>query len=306
MTGNSSFLRASFQTTDAQSLIKLSSTLGICALTVALMATPAASETPSSVDLDLSAIGLRTGADDRIAPGRAPVVLRYPGSAPKARILLTPPPSAQPPIIGASTAGTPTAPIVLAPAGSTPATLDATPPPRLVTAPVLARPPAAPTRTAAFPNANDISPAPLLPVTRAPVRPTPTATPPAPTPAANRQASLRTPNAGASSLPPPATASHRLRFDAGVATFLSQTRNKLDLIAAELMRHSDRIEIQAYAGAPSDLSSPARRLSLKRGLAVRKYLVEQGVLRNRIDVRALGGVRDSGPGERVDIVLSNR
>ncbi len=72
------------------------------------------------------------------------------------------------------------------------------------------------------------------------------------------------------------------------------------------MRHADRIEVQAFAGETGDVSSTNRRLSLRRGLAVRKFLVEQGVLQSRIDVRALGGTKDSGPTERVDILLSNR
>jgi len=78
------------------------------------------------------------------------------------------------------------------------------------------------------------------------------------------------------------------------------------MIAIELMRHDDRIEIQAFAGTAGDVSSDARRLSLKRALNVRKFLVERGVLQSRIDVRALGGTRDSGPANRVDILLSSR
>ncbi len=306
--GRSSFLRPSFQATDARPpakkfLAHLSFAIGLSVLTTLTLASSNARADPApvvSVDVDLSAIGLRTGTDDRIAPGRAPVVLRYPGSVPKALILLTPPPSAQP---AAASSVTPPAPAILAPVESAVATPAATP--RLVPVPnTVSAPTAAAPQSIAFPNPENIAPAPLLPVIRAPIEPVPVATPPAPSPAAAQEASLGepvTPN-----LPSPEPASHRLRFEAGASVFPAETRAELELIAADLMRHSSRIEIRAYAGAPNDLSSPVRRLSLKRGLAVRQYLVDQGVLQSRIDVHALGGVRDNGPGERVDIVLSRR
>ena len=306
--GRRSFLRPFFQATEQQPSTKrllahLSFAIGFSALTTLTFASSSAQADPapaSSIDVDLSAIGLRAGTDDRIAPGRAPVVLRYPGSAPEARILLTPPPSAQ----SAATRSAPTpAPAILAPVESA---IAATPP-RLVPIPnAVSAPAATAPRNVAFPNPGNIAPAPLLPVIRAPIDPAPVATPPAPAAAATQEANLGTPAPVTSNLPAPGPASHRLRFDTGASTLLAETRDELELIASELMRHSSRIEIRAYAGAPNDLSSPVRRLSLKRGLAVRQYLVDQGVLQSRIDVHALGGVRDNGPGERVDIVLSRR
>ena len=61
----------------------------------------------------------------------------------------------------------------------------------------------------------------------------------------------------------------------------------------------------AYGGAPGDKSSDARRISLKRALAVREALIVDGVPADRIDVRALGGVSadDSGATDRVDIFV---
>jgi len=271
-----------------------------CALLVLLISSTASF---ADVEVDLSAIGLRTETDERIAPGRAPVQLRLPSSSSETRILLTPPPG----VSRTERAPAPTpAPVVLAPASSQ--TLPVLP---IVRAP--ASPPerpelqTRPVEQAALPTTSNISPSPVEPVDRAPVQapeldnPTPAATIPAetqatPVPSGTQVASLPTPN----------SASHHLRFDADVATIPGQTRSELILVAAELMRHSDRIEIQAYAGPASGLTSDARRLSLQRGLAVRKFLVEQGVLQSRIDVRALGGVRDNGPTERVDIILSSR
>ena len=64
-------------------------TLIVPALFFALMASSAHAD----VDIDLTAIGGRTEADARIAPGKAPVQLRFPGESPPTRILLTPPAS---------------------------------------------------------------------------------------------------------------------------------------------------------------------------------------------------------------------
>lgn len=75
-----------------------------------------------------------------------------------------------------------------------------------------------------------------------------------------------------------------------------------DLNAA-MTSASDRIELQAYGGKRGDKGSDARRLSLKRALAVRQALIKDGVSADRIDVRAMGGAGDSGPADRVDVYL---
>ena len=41
-------------------------------------------------------------------------------------------------------------------------------------------------------------------------------------------------------------------------------------------------------------------------LAVRAFLIDEGVRSTRIDVRALGNRFEGGPSERVDIVIANR
>jgi outer membrane protein OmpA-like peptidoglycan-associated protein len=66
---------------------------------------------------------------------------------------------------------------------------------------------------------------------------------------------------------------------------------------------ASRVQLEAYGGAPGDRSSDARRLSLKRALAVRQLLIDNGVPSNRIDVRAMGGADDRGPADRVDVFL---
>jgi len=74
-----------------------------------------------------------------------------------------------------------------------------------------------------------------------------------------------------------------------------------DLNAA-MTRPSSRIELQAFGGERGDKGSDARRLSLKRALAIRQVLIEDGVEPGRIDVRAMGGA-ENGPSDRVDIYV---
>lgn len=64
-----------------------------------------------------------------------------------------------------------------------------------------------------------------------------------------------------------------------------------------------RIELEAFGGIKGDKGSDARRLSLKRALAIRQVLIEYGVSADRIDVHANGGVDDTGPADRVDVFV---
>ena len=75
-----------------------------------------------------------------------------------------------------------------------------------------------------------------------------------------------------------------------------------DLNAA-MTRPSSRIELQAFGGPKGDKGSDARRLSLKRALAIRQVLIDDGVSPDRIDVRAMGGADDTGPLDRVDVFV---
>lgn len=83
---------------------------------------------------------------------------------------------------------------------------------------------------------------------------------------------------------------------------LDQIRFLAGDLNAAMTRESSRIELQAYGGARGDKGSDARRLSLKRALAIRQVLIDDGVSPGRIDVRAMGGA-DSGPADRVDIYV---
>ena len=83
-----------------------------------------------------------------------------------------------------------------------------------------------------------------------------------------------------------------------------QLKTLAGALNAALDSGSGRVELEAYGGPPGDKSSDARRLSLRRALATRQLLIDNGVPANRIDVRALGGTDDHGNADRVDIFLS--
>jgi outer membrane protein OmpA-like peptidoglycan-associated protein len=72
---------------------------------------------------------------------------------------------------------------------------------------------------------------------------------------------------------------------------------------AQLGAGAQHVQLNAYGGPRGDKSSDAHRLSLKRALVIRELLIEDGVPAEKIDVRALGGVDDSGPADRVDVFV---
>ena len=80
-------------------------------------------------------------------------------------------------------------------------------------------------------------------------------------------------------------------------------RSVLDELAAQMKQQSSmRIKITSYAGDPLGENKIARSVSLRRGLLVRAYLIEQGIDHERMNVSAKGNedVGD-GPKERIDI-----
>jgi outer membrane protein OmpA-like peptidoglycan-associated protein len=87
----------------------------------------------------------------------------------------------------------------------------------------------------------------------------------------------------------------------------SDSADSVKSLAGELNSALDsgaaRVELEAFGGSPGDKSSDARRLSLRRALAIRQMLIDKGVPANRIDVKALGGADDRGDAERVDVYL---
>jgi outer membrane protein OmpA-like peptidoglycan-associated protein len=80
---------------------------------------------------------------------------------------------------------------------------------------------------------------------------------------------------------------------------------QLDHLAREIGTQQQRILLRAFGGERGDDSHEAHRMALKRGLAIRRYLIARGVSSSLIDVTAVGGATDGGPLDRVDVVASN-
>jgi outer membrane protein OmpA-like peptidoglycan-associated protein len=98
-------------------------------------------------------------------------------------------------------------------------------------------------------------------------------------------------------------------FEGGMIDPEAASIAKLKSVAGELNAALDAgaasVEIEAFGGAPGDKSSDARRLSLKRALAVRQLLIDDGVPTDRINVHAMGGIDDRGNANRVDLYLKS-
>jgi len=112
---------------------------------------------------------------------------------------------------------------------------------------------------------------------------------------------------------PPATGrlsdgdSLRIVFDAETSKLAQSAREALLDIATKMQSQDNlRLQLLAYAGDADTSASAARRLSLSRALAVRSFLIENGVRSTRIDVRALGNKSTEEVTERVDITVVER
>lgn len=107
---------------------------------------------------------------------------------------------------------------------------------------------------------------------------------------------------------------YRLLFDKSSAELKPTEREVLDNIIGKLKRDENiKLQLRAYAASTPDNTAQARRLSLSRALAVRGYLLQQGISSSRLDVRALGmgsaamgdvATRADIPGDRVDMIFT--
>jgi outer membrane protein OmpA-like peptidoglycan-associated protein len=97
-------------------------------------------------------------------------------------------------------------------------------------------------------------------------------------------------------------------FAAGSPDLPDSSKSQLNGIVAQLAKNqNERVQLVAYAAGGADKTSETRRLSFRRALTVRSYLIEQGVSSARMDVRALGNkVEGDGPADRVDLMLVNQ
>ncbi len=104
---------------------------------------------------------------------------------------------------------------------------------------------------------------------------------------------------------PPGDAPERLRlqFQAGEVELTEAMQDQLLQVAQQLRTHEEeRIQLLAYASGYEEDISRARRLSLARALAVRAFLLDQGIRSTRMDVRALARSEGNAPADRVDVV----
>jgi hypothetical protein len=76
----------------------------------------------------------------------------------------------------------------------------------------------------------------------------------------------------------------------------------LNELASRIGASQSRVLLRAFGGEAGDRSNEAHRAALRRGLAVRKYLMARGVPSICIDVTAMGGATDGGPPDRVDVL----
>lgn len=249
----------------------------------------------------------RLAATSRTAPAMPPAVA--PESA-----LQTPPAVTAPPEPRIAAPSRPQ-PAPTAPAPAKPQELAAAPPPPAVEkpqAPVVAPKPSAspaapPPPVIDKPQVTERlqAPEPQAPATAVPPPPAAGAGPVASAPAASpttEQAAL--PKAGTSAQPGDAL---RVIFEAEEAKLSDQARSELKTVVQGILDKSElRLQLLAYAGGESLSSSRARRLSLSRALAVRSYLIENGLRSTRIDVRALGNKTTEQPVNRVDVNIVER
>jgi outer membrane protein OmpA-like peptidoglycan-associated protein len=183
----------------------------------------------------------------------------------------------------------------------------APPPPAPVAAAPTAKPPAPPAPAAA--------PAPA-PVAAAEPRPAPIAAPaprvetpprPEPAPAPRQQTAAVAPVPQPPAMPSGESQALRIGFTGENAALPEPAKGDLKSVIDNLTKNpAMRVQVKAYASGNAEAASKARRISLSRALAVRAYLIEQGIGSTRIDVRALGNNAEGGPGDRVDLVLVAR
>lgn len=108
-------------------------------------------------------------------------------------------------------------------------------------------------------------------------------------------------------LPPAEQSDIRIRFDEAQSRLPDTALDNLRSLADQMRDNEDqRVQLLSYAGGEDLSASKARRLSLSRALAVRSYLIGQGVRSTRIDVRALGNKTTEQPFDRVDIKITDR
>jgi outer membrane protein OmpA-like peptidoglycan-associated protein len=94
----------------------------------------------------------------------------------------------------------------------------------------------------------------------------------------------------------------RISFAPDEATLSTASHDEIVAFATELKNKTGRIELEAFAGEAGKVTSNQRRIALRRALVVRQLLLDQGIVAERMDVKALGGATGDTPLDRVDIL----
>ncbi len=101
--------------------------------------------------------------------------------------------------------------------------------------------------------------------------------------------------------------SYRLAFASGLSKLDDAPTALLKEIAnGAKTDRSIRLKLLAYADAAGQTASQSRRLSLARALAVRAYLIDEGVRSIQFEVHANGKKLEGGPPDRVDVIVGKR
>jgi outer membrane protein OmpA-like peptidoglycan-associated protein len=189
----------------------------------------------------------------------------------------------------------------------------AVPPPPAIEKPQAAVAPPKPQAAPASPPPPAAVEKPQAPAPQTPAAVVPTPPPPpaadservaaaTPAPSAVEQAAL--PKTGKAT---PGGDALKVLFETEEAKLSEQARGELKTMVQGILDKADlRVQLLAYAGGEALSSSKARRLSLSRALAVRSYLIENGLRSTRIDVRALGDKTAEEPVNRVDVNIVER
>ena len=99
----------------------------------------------------------------------------------------------------------------------------------------------------------------------------------------------------------------RIPFENNKTRIPKAEKSKIMTLANAVRDKKDfRLQLLAYAGGHNLSASKTRRMSLSRALAVRSYLIVNGVKSTQIDVRALGSKTSEKPLNRVDLNLAKR
>ena len=98
--------------------------------------------------------------------------------------------------------------------------------------------------------------------------------------------------------------SMRIEFSESETEVPLSSQPALQELAKTIIAKKDsRVSVIAYASGGADQASLARRVSLRRGLAVRAFLIDMGVDNFAITVNAHGNKNSGGPAERVDVFI---